>query len=43
MEREFEESEVLEVERNFNGDKAPRPKLFSEVLGGVKRVHYGSP
>jgi hypothetical protein len=29
MEREFEESEVLEVVRNFNGDKAPGPDGFS--------------
>jgi hypothetical protein len=28
MEREFEESQVLEVVRNFNGDKAPRPHGF---------------
>jgi hypothetical protein len=29
MEREFEESEVMEVVRNFNGDKAPRLDEFS--------------
>jgi hypothetical protein len=29
MEREFEESEVLEVVRNFNGDNGPRPDGFS--------------
>jgi hypothetical protein len=29
MEREFEESQVLEVVRNFNGDKVPRPHGFS--------------
>jgi hypothetical protein len=29
MEIEFEESKVLEVVRNFNGDKVPRPSGFS--------------
>jgi hypothetical protein len=32
-EREFEESEVLEVVRNFNGDKAPRTDGFSRNVG----------
>jgi hypothetical protein len=43
MRREFEESEVLEVVRNFNEDKALRPNGFSMVffLGGIKREHYG--
>jgi hypothetical protein len=29
MEREFEESEVLEVVRSFNGVNSPRPDGFS--------------
>jgi hypothetical protein len=29
MEREFEKCEVLEVVRNFKGDKAPRPNGFT--------------
>jgi hypothetical protein len=32
MRREFEESEVLEVVRNFNEDKALRPNGFSMVF-----------
>jgi hypothetical protein len=47
LERDFEESEVLGVVREFNGDKAPDLVdflwlFFLEVLGGIKRERHGS-
>jgi hypothetical protein len=48
LERDFEESEVLGVVREFNGDKALDLVdflwlfFFLEVLGGIKREYHGS-
>jgi hypothetical protein len=47
MEREFQGSEMLEVVRNFNGDKAPGFDGFSIIFFQkywevIKKRHYGS-
>jgi hypothetical protein len=47
LERDFEESEVFEVVKNLNGDKAIGPNgfslfFFSNLLGDVERGYNGS-